>query len=119
MTPAAWAAGWPLVQAEARAAGRTPDAVTPALYTTLHVDPSPDVARQALRAFVASYYGALYEVIARIQGFHAGDAASCVERLRGFVAAGVRHVVLRFGGGDQSIQLERATRETVPHLRQG
>jgi hypothetical protein len=83
------------------------------------IDPSPDVARQALRAFVAGYYGAPYEVIARIQGFHAGDAASCVERLRGFVAAGVRHIVLRFGGGDQSVQLERATREILPQLRQG
>jgi len=66
---------------------------------------------------VENYYGAPYDVIAKIQGFHAGEAASCVERLRSFIAAGVRHIVLRFGGGDQSVQLERATREILPHLR--
>ena len=117
VTPEAWAAGWPRVQAEARRRGASPRTVAPALYTTIHVDPNPESARRALRSFVQRYYGAPYEVIARIQGFHAGDAASCVERLRGFVAAGVRHIVLRFGGGDQSIQLERATREILPHLR--
>jgi hypothetical protein len=37
--------------------------------------------------------------------------------LRSFIAAGVHHIVLRFGGGDQSTQLERATREILPHLR--
>jgi alkanesulfonate monooxygenase SsuD/methylene tetrahydromethanopterin reductase-like flavin-dependent oxidoreductase (luciferase family) len=117
VTPEAWAAGWPRVQAEAHAAGRKPQDVAPALYTTIHVDPNPDVARRALHSFVQGYYGAPYEVIARIQGFHAGDAASCVERLRSFIAAGVHHIVLRFGGGDQSTQLERATREILPHLR--
>jgi alkanesulfonate monooxygenase SsuD/methylene tetrahydromethanopterin reductase-like flavin-dependent oxidoreductase (luciferase family) len=118
VTPEAWAAGWPRVQAEAQAAGRKREAVVPALYTTIHVDPDPDTARRALRSFVESYYGAPYETIARIQGFHAGDAASCVERLRAFIAAGVRHIVLRFGGGDQSVQLERATREILPRLRE-
>ena len=54
---------------------------------------------------------------AKIQGFHAGEAASFVDRLRAFTAAGVRHIVLRFGGGDQSSQLEHATRDILPHLR--
>jgi hypothetical protein len=61
--------------------------------------------------------GAPYEAISKIQRFHAGDAASCIDRLRAFTAAGVRHIILRFGGGDQSIQLERATREILRHLR--
>jgi hypothetical protein len=66
---------------------------------------------------VEGYYAAPYEAIARIQGFHAGDTASCLDRLRGFVTAGVRHIVLRFGGGDQAEQLARVTREIVPALR--
>ena len=65
----------------------------------------------------SSYFWSPYETIALIQGFHAGDAASCLERLRGFIRAGVRHIVLRFGGGDQATQLERATREILPRLR--
>jgi len=52
-----------------------------------------------------------------LQGFHGGDAASCLERLQRFVAVGVRHIVLRFGGGDQTEQLERATRELLPRLK--
>lgn len=117
VTPEAWAQGWARVLAEARAAGRAPADVTPALYTTICVDPDPARARESMRRFVEGYYAAPYEVIARIQGFHAGDAESCVERLRGFVDAGVRHIVLRFGGDDQSAQLERATRDILPHLR--
>jgi alkanesulfonate monooxygenase SsuD/methylene tetrahydromethanopterin reductase-like flavin-dependent oxidoreductase (luciferase family) len=118
VTPQAWAAGWPRVQAEAQAAGRKRDAVAPALYTTIHVDPDPEAARRALHGFVQSYYGAPYETIARIQGFHAGDAESCVAHLRAFINAGVRHIVLRFGGGDQTVQLERTTREILPRLRE-
>lgn len=52
-----------------------------------------------------------------MQGFHAGDAASCNERLGAFVAAGVRHIVLRFGAGDQAEQLERVTRDILPRLK--
>jgi hypothetical protein len=58
-----------------------------------------------------------YEAIARIQGFHAGDAASSLDRVQGYVAAGVRLIVLRFGGGDQGELLERATREFLPRLK--
>ena len=57
------------------------------------------------------------EAIALTQGFHAGDPPSCLERLQGFVTAGVRHIVLRFGGGDQAAQLERTTREILPRLK--
>lgn len=67
-------------------------------------------------SFVEAYYAVPYEAIARIQGFHAGDPASCLDRLQRFVAAGVRHIVLRFGGRDQAEQLGRATREILPRL---
>lgn len=117
VTPEAWAQGWARVQAEVRTCGRDPGDVAPALYTTIHVDQRPAVAQEAMRAFVRDYYGAPYEAIARIQGFHAGDAASCTERLRAFVDVGVRHVVLRFGGGDQAAQLERMTRDILPRLK--
>lgn len=119
VAPEAWAAGWPRVVADAKAAGRDPSAITPALYTTIHVDPNAVAARAALRRFVEDYYGAPYDVIAKLQGLHAGDAASCVERLRAFIDAGVRHLVLRFGGGDQMEQLERATRDVLPALHAG
>lgn len=117
VTPEAWAEGWARVIAEAQTAGRSPADIAPALYTTICVDPDPARARESMRRFVEGYYAAPYEAIARIQGFHAGDAQSCVDRLRGFVEAGVTDIVLRFGGDDQSVQLERATRDILPRLR--
>ena len=96
---------------------QAPDAVLVSTnYTTLNVGRDARTAEAELRKFVEGYYAAPYEAIARVQGFHAGDAASCLERLQGFVRAGVRHIVLRFGGGDQAEQLERTTREIVPRL---
>ena len=101
----------------ARAERGRAEAITPALYTTINVGRDTRSAEVELRQFVETYYAAPYETIARIQGFHAGDAVSCLERLQGFIRAGVRHIVLRFGGGDQATQLERATREILPRLR--
>jgi alkanesulfonate monooxygenase SsuD/methylene tetrahydromethanopterin reductase-like flavin-dependent oxidoreductase (luciferase family) len=111
VSPEAWAEGWQRVQ---QAAAARP--VTPALYTTLAVDRDAASARTRLRQFVEAYYAAPYETIARIQGFHAGDPASCRERLQRFVTAGVRHVVLRFAGGDQAAQLDLVAREILPTL---
>jgi alkanesulfonate monooxygenase SsuD/methylene tetrahydromethanopterin reductase-like flavin-dependent oxidoreductase (luciferase family) len=117
VTPEAWAEGWARVQTAARAERGGAARLTPALYTTLHIGRDTRSAEAELRRFVESYYGAAYETIARIQGFHGGDVASCLERLQRFVKAGVRHIVLRFGGGDQAEQLERATRELLPRLK--
>jgi alkanesulfonate monooxygenase SsuD/methylene tetrahydromethanopterin reductase-like flavin-dependent oxidoreductase (luciferase family) len=116
VTPKAWTEGWTRVQREAAAAGRT-EPLTPALYTTIAVGRDARAAERELHRFVENYYAAPYEVIARIQGLHAGDPASCRERLQSFVAAGVRHIVLRFGGADQDAQLELTTREILPALK--
>lgn len=117
VTPEAWKEGWARVQQAAAAAGRKTAHLTPALYTTINVGRDAATAEAELRRFVEAYYAAPYEAIARIQGFHAGDPASCLERLQGFVRAGVRHIVLRFGGGDQARQLERTTKELLPRLK--
>jgi alkanesulfonate monooxygenase SsuD/methylene tetrahydromethanopterin reductase-like flavin-dependent oxidoreductase (luciferase family) len=115
--PEAWAQGWARVKETAAAAREKTDQLTPALYTTINIGRDGKTAEAELHRFVEAYYAAPYEAIARIGGFHAGDAASCLDRLQGFVAAGVRHIVLRFGGGDQAEQLERTTREILPRLR--
>jgi alkanesulfonate monooxygenase SsuD/methylene tetrahydromethanopterin reductase-like flavin-dependent oxidoreductase (luciferase family) len=115
VTPEAWAQGWARVQAAA-GPGRAGE-MTPALYTTINIGRDGKTAEAELRRFVEEYYGAPYDVIARTQGYHAGDAESCLDRLQRFVRAGVRHIVLRFGGGDQNEQLDRMTREILPKLR--
>lgn len=117
VTPEAWAQGWARVRETAVAERGKTDHLTPALYTTLNIGRDARTAEAELRRFVEAYYAAPYEAIARTQGFHAGDPASCLDRLQGFVAVGVRHIVLRFGGGDQVLQLERTTREILPRLK--
>ena len=117
VTPEAWAQGWSRVRETAAAARGKTDHLTPALYTTLNIGRDGKTAEAELRRFVETYYAAPYAAVARTQGFHAGDPASCLERLQGFVTAGVRHIVLRFGGGDQAAQLERTTREILPRLK--
>lgn len=114
VTPEAWAQGWSRVQAAATPGKAS--RVVPALYTTINIGRDAKTAEAELRRFVEDYYAAPYETISHSQGYHAGDAVSCLERLQGFVDAGVRHIVLRFGGGDQAQQLERMTREILPHL---
>jgi len=117
VTPEAWAQGWARVKETAAADRGKTDHLTPALYATINIGHDAKTAEAELRRFVEAYYAAPYEAIARIQAFHAGDPASCLDRLQGFVTAGVRHIVLRFGGGDQATQLERTTREILPRLR--
>jgi alkanesulfonate monooxygenase SsuD/methylene tetrahydromethanopterin reductase-like flavin-dependent oxidoreductase (luciferase family) len=117
VNPEAWAQGWTRVRQEATQVRGGADGITPALYTTISVGPEARTAQAELRRFVEGYYAAPYEVVARTQGFYAGDAAACLERLRGFVAAGARHIVLRFGGSDQTAQLEQTTRDILPRLK--
>ena len=116
VTPEAWAQGWARVRETAAAERGKTDHLTPALYATINIGHDAKTAEAELRRFVEAYYAAPYEAIARIQAFHAGDPASCLDHLQGFVTAGVRQIVLRFGG-DQDAQLERTTREILRRLR--
>jgi alkanesulfonate monooxygenase SsuD/methylene tetrahydromethanopterin reductase-like flavin-dependent oxidoreductase (luciferase family) len=115
-TPAAFRDGWAKVQAAADGAGRAGAALTPALYATVNLNPDPRVAEREMRRFMEDYYAAPYEALASWQGCRAGTAAECVEWLAGFVEAGVRHLVLRFGGSDQAAQLERLA-AALPDLK--
>ncbi|HET8577570.1 MAG TPA: LLM class flavin-dependent oxidoreductase [Methylomirabilota bacterium] len=118
-TPEAFRRGWARVLDAARQAKRPASAVMPALYATVRLDDDPDTARKEMARFVETYYGLPYDVIAARQGCYAGPAAGCREWLAGFIAAGARHVVLRFAGPDQKDQLERASTGLLASLRAG
>ena len=108
---------FPGVQAAARAAGRPPEAVTGAAYVTLALDPSPAVAEQRLHAFLETYYGAPARVILARQATYAGPIEGCVEWLQRWIAAGARHLSLRFAGGDQLAQVDEAAKRLLPRLK--
>jgi probable F420-dependent oxidoreductase len=107
---------WPRVQAAARAAGRAPDAVTGAAYVTLALDPSPAAAEQRLHGFLETYYAAPARVILARQACYAGPIEGCVEWLQRWIDTGVRHIALRFAGGDQLAQVDEAAARLLPRL---
>jgi probable F420-dependent oxidoreductase len=109
---------FPRVQAAARAAGRTPDAVAGAAYVTLALDPSPDAAEQRLHRFLETYYAAPARVILARQATYAGPIEGCGEWLQRWIDGGARHLVLRFAGGDQLAQMAQAAR-LLPRLKRG
>jgi probable F420-dependent oxidoreductase len=115
-TPASretFAEGWKTVAETADASGRA-KRPTPAAYVTLNLD--PDKGPEELRSYAQAYYGLPYEVMSQLQGYFAGDCARCSQWLQGFVDAGVRHLIVRFGSFDAAKQLERAAAEVLPAL---
>jgi alkanesulfonate monooxygenase SsuD/methylene tetrahydromethanopterin reductase-like flavin-dependent oxidoreductase (luciferase family) len=108
---------FPLVQAAARAAGRPADAVTGAAYVTLALDPDPAAAERRLHGFLETYYAAPARTIMARQATYAGPLEGCVDWLQRWIAAGCRHLMFRFAGGDQLAQVDETATRLLPRLR--
>jgi len=108
---------FPRIQAAARSAGRPADAVSGAAYVTLALDPDKAKAEQRLLEFLETYYAAPAAAIMARQATYAGPIEGCVEWLQRWVDAGVRHLALRFAGGDQLAQVDEAATRLLPRLR--
>jgi probable F420-dependent oxidoreductase len=108
---------FPGVRAAARAAGRAPDAVTGAVYVTLALDPSAAAAEQRLDAFLEHYYAAPARAIKARQATYAGPIEGAAEWLQRWIDAGVRHMALRFAGGDQLAQVDETAAKLLPKLK--
>ncbi len=105
VTPERFAECWAAVRAHAAAAGRDPDALTPALQVWCAL--ADDEARA--RAIIAPAIERMYHVpFARFERYTIyGTPAQWRDRLAAFAAAGVRHVNLVFAGGDVRGQMLR------------
>ena len=108
---------FPAVQAAARAAGRSPDAVMGAAYVTLALDPDPAAAQQRLEKFLETYYAAPARVIMARQACYAGPIEGCAEWLQKWIATGARHIAIRFAGGDQLAQVDETATRLLPKLK--
>jgi len=114
-TATQYASEWATVAASAESAGEG-RAVTPGLYATVALE--DDGARQALDHYCQAYYGFGIDVMRQVQAFYGGTPAGCAEWLAGYLAAGARHVVLRFATlADPRPMVRRAAEELVPLLR--
>lgn len=81
--------------------------------------PSPAAAEQRMDRFLETYYGAPARVIRARQAGYAGPIEGCVEWLQRWIAAGARHIALRFADGDQLAQVDEAASRLLPRLKRG
>ena len=104
-----YAPQWAEVQAAARAAGRDPAALTPAMYLTLAIDDDKPRAEARLDAYLERYYAMPPAETRKRQMSYAGPAAGAAAWMKSYVDAGAQHLVLRFAG-DHERHLEAAAR---------
>jgi alkanesulfonate monooxygenase SsuD/methylene tetrahydromethanopterin reductase-like flavin-dependent oxidoreductase (luciferase family) len=95
---AQWWRQWSEIGALARAAGRDSSRLTGAMYVTAAVDDDPNLAGARLEAYLESYYGAPGAAVRKRQVCYAGPAAGLYDWLKGYVEAGVEHLIVRFAG---------------------
>jgi alkanesulfonate monooxygenase SsuD/methylene tetrahydromethanopterin reductase-like flavin-dependent oxidoreductase (luciferase family) len=115
---ATYADGLATVRAAATAAGRDPGAVTPALFVSVAVTDTVERGQHLLGTFAQASYGLPVDQLAQIQALAAGPPDVVTEKLRGYVAAGARHLVVRIATTDlpsQRDQLEQLI-ELKKHL---
>jgi alkanesulfonate monooxygenase SsuD/methylene tetrahydromethanopterin reductase-like flavin-dependent oxidoreductase (luciferase family) len=112
--PADYAAGLRDIHAAAAQAGRSPAAITPALFVSVRVDRSLEDGRRALGDYALVNYGMPLEELEKIQAVVTGTAAEVTESLRRYVAAGARHLVIRLGA--LSLHTQRDQLEQVAAL---
>jgi alkanesulfonate monooxygenase SsuD/methylene tetrahydromethanopterin reductase-like flavin-dependent oxidoreductase (luciferase family) len=112
-----FAENFPRIEAAAREAGRPAGAVAGAAYVTLALDADRRAAEARLRKFLEDYYAAPAAAIMARQATYAGPIEGCVEWLQRWVAAGARHLALRFAGGDQLAQVGEAAASLLPRLK--
>jgi alkanesulfonate monooxygenase SsuD/methylene tetrahydromethanopterin reductase-like flavin-dependent oxidoreductase (luciferase family) len=106
-----YADGLAAVRAAAAEAGRDAAAVTPALFVSVAVTDTVEAGRELLGTFARASYGMPLDQLERIQALAAGPPDVVAEKLRGYVAAGARHLVVRIA----TTSLE-SQREQLKHI---
>jgi alkanesulfonate monooxygenase SsuD/methylene tetrahydromethanopterin reductase-like flavin-dependent oxidoreductase (luciferase family) len=119
--PVDYAAGLFDVRTAAADAGRSPEAITPALFVSVRVDESVESGRRALGEYARAAYGMPLEELEKIQAVVTGSADQILAGLGRYVAAGARHLVLRLGALDLRTQRDQLDRiaALIPALRAG
>jgi probable F420-dependent oxidoreductase len=105
-TPETFREAWQKVQAYARAAGRDPATIESGKLLYIDVGEDRAKCRDKLRAFTHAYYGPQYDVDANCVF---GPPAECAEKIRGFIDAGAKAVML----GPTRLDPEEVTRLAV------
>ena len=116
-SPEAFIKGWQEIEVLAKESGDNAGRLHKALYTTLNINEDKAQADMEMREFIEGYYNMPFETMARTQSVFTGNVSEAQAWLRSFIDAGVETMVIRFGGPDQSGQLEICSKEVLPALR--
>jgi len=116
-SPAEYTNGWQQIESLAKDSGDDADRLHKALYTTLNINEDPAKADKEMREFIEGYYNMPFETMARTQSVFTGNIQDAIGWLQGFVDVGVETIVIRFGGPDQSGQLELCGKEVLPQVK--
>ena len=115
-SPKAYTEGWQQIEKLAKESGGKSDQLHKALYTTVNINENKNQADKEMREFIEGYYSMPFETMARTQSVFTGNIQDVVGWLQGFVDVGVQTIVIRFGGPNQSSQLELCGKEVIPQL---
>jgi alkanesulfonate monooxygenase SsuD/methylene tetrahydromethanopterin reductase-like flavin-dependent oxidoreductase (luciferase family) len=105
--PAGYRDGLAAVRQAATDAGRDAGTITPALFVSVAVTESVRAGRELLAEFSQANYGLPLDQLETIQAVVAGPADHIAERLRGYVAAGARHLACRIATTSLAAQREQ------------
>lgn len=94
VSPRRFAEGLGRVRAHARAAGREPERLLPAVVLFALLGDDGDATREEARRHLSERYGMQFEPYQIEKLCIAGTPAECVDRVREYVEAGVRHFCL-------------------------
>jgi probable F420-dependent oxidoreductase len=114
VSPGEFKETWGKIKDEAAAQGRDPG--VPAWYMTTCLDDNKEKAMKNGEEFLLSYYFTPFWGDSIEEWGTYGPAGDLIERINAFIDAGAEHISLRFTHKDQLGQLERFTKEVLPHL---
>jgi len=89
--------------------------VTPALFVSVAVTDTVERGRELLGTFAEASYGLPLDQLEQIQALAAGPPEVVAEKLRGYVAAGARHLVVRIA--TTSLESQREQLEHIIKLK--
>ena len=95
------------MRSAAAEAGRDAAAVTPALFVSVVLADTVEQGRELLGTFAEASYGLPVEQLEQIQALAAGPVDVVAEKLRGYVAAGARHLAVRIATTTMKSQREQ------------
>ena len=111
-----YAGGLAAVRAAAAEAGRDSAAVTPALFVSVVITDTVEQGREQLDAFARASYGLPLDQLEQIQALAAGPPEVVADKLRGYVAAGARHLAVRIA--TTTLESQREQLEHIVKLKE-